>query len=123
MKGTAQDTFDRVVVIHNVGTTGDISKLMNEHTDLKIWRDYYDINVFVPAVLNAVVMNMFNDIAAIKKVVINITSLCAIHALRGCGYYCSAKAAREMYFKVCYIKYLFFFYVYCVQNRERNILL
>ncbi|KAL6431612.1 hypothetical protein ACFW04_007278 [Cataglyphis niger] len=45
-------------------------------------------------------MNLFDDSTNTKKVVINITSLYAIQANVACGYHCSAKAAREMYFKV-----------------------
>lgn len=84
--------------MHNVGTMGNINKFVNELTDLNAWREFYDLNFFVPTVLNAVVMNMFDN--NIKKMVINITSLYGIQAQIGCGEYCSVKAAREMYFKV-----------------------
>lgn len=73
---------------------------MNELTDLNIWREHYDLNVFIPIVLNGIIMNMFNS-TGIKKLVINVTSLFGIQAGYGCGYYCSSKAAREMFFKVC----------------------
>ncbi|XP_032676657.1 sepiapterin reductase [Odontomachus brunneus] len=98
LKETTPDIFDRVVLVHNVGTFG-ASKLVNELTDLNIWKEHYDLNFFIPVVLNAVVMNMFNS-TNIKKVVINVTSLYGIQAGYGCGYYCSSKAAREMFFKV-----------------------
>ncbi|EFN75919.1 sepiapterin reductase [Harpegnathos saltator] len=94
------DSFDRVVLIHNVGTFGDASKVANELTDLNIWREYYDLNVFIPIVLNAVVMNMFNRLTNIKKVVINLTSFYATEAGYGCAFYSTSQAAREMFFKV-----------------------
>jgi len=68
--------------------------------DVNAWREFYNLNFFVPVVLNAVVMNTFDN-KIIKKTVINITSLFGIQANFGCGQYCSVKAAREMYFKVC----------------------
>ncbi|KAL0113778.1 hypothetical protein PUN28_012712 [Cardiocondyla obscurior] len=76
---------------------GDVSQAVNNILDINTWREFYDLNFFVPAVLNAVIMEMFNTI---KKTIINITSLYAIQAGIGCGQYCSVKAAREMYFKV-----------------------
>ncbi|XP_020282182.1 sepiapterin reductase [Pseudomyrmex gracilis] len=98
LKNISYNEFDRVVVVHNVGTMGNINKVVNELTDLNTWREFYDVNFLVPAVLNAVVMNTFDNNT--KKMVINITSLFAIQAQVGCGEYCSVKAAREMYFKV-----------------------
>ena len=76
---------------------------MTQHTvnmtDFDIWRKYYDLNVFSPAILNGVFMNLFED-QNIKKCVINITSLCGITPFKSIGYYCTGKAAREMFFKV-----------------------
>lgn len=88
-----------MVLVHNVGSMGDVSQAVNNMLDVNIWRELYDLNFFIPAVLNAVVMNTFGK--EIKKTVINITSLYGIQAGIGCGQYCSMKAAREMYFKVC----------------------
>nr|XP_012226555.1 PREDICTED: sepiapterin reductase [Linepithema humile] len=98
LKGTTCEAFDRVVVVHNVGTMGT-SKLANKLSDVNDWKEVYDINFFVPVILNTVIMNMF-DSTNTKKVIINITSLYAIKGEIGYSQYCSAKAAREMYFKV-----------------------
>ncbi|XP_011688799.1 PREDICTED: sepiapterin reductase-like isoform X2 [Wasmannia auropunctata] len=99
LRGTTPNAFDRVVLIHNVGFVGNISQTLNDIMDLNVWREFYDLNLLVPAVLNAVVMNTFNN-KIIKKTVINITSPVAIQPLVCFGQYASAKAAREMYFKV-----------------------
>lgn len=104
----AQD-FDRVVIVHNAGTVGDITKCVNEMTDPTIWRDYYNLNVFSPAILNGVMMNVFKDVK--NKVVINITSLFAFKAGKNTGYYCTGKAAREMFFKV-----------FALENSDVNVL-
>lgn len=100
LKGTTTDAFDRVVVVHNVGTIGDVSKFLNEMVDVDEWKQFYSVNFILPAVLNAVIMNLFDHSTNTKKVVINITSLYGIQANAACGSYCSVKAAREMYFKV-----------------------
>ncbi|XP_063978569.1 sepiapterin reductase-like [Diachasmimorpha longicaudata] len=92
--------FDRIVVVHNVGSTGDLSKFTIDMNDYTEWRKYYDLNVFSPAILNSVVMKIFQDSPKMKKIVINITSFCALQPMKSVGYYCSGKAARQMYFKV-----------------------
>ncbi|OXU19990.1 hypothetical protein TSAR_001740 [Trichomalopsis sarcophagae] len=97
VNGTSQ--FDEAVVVHNVGSVGDVSQPTVNMIDFDIWRKYYDLNVFSPAVLNGVFMELFKD-PSIKKHVINITSLCGIQAMKSIGYYCTGKAAREMFFKV-----------------------
>lgn len=100
LKNKALESFDRVVVVHNVGSIGNVSQCANEMIDLNIWRSYYDLNVFVPAILNGVVMKIFNENTHTEKTVINITSLFAMQPGRTTGYYCTGKAAREMFFKV-----------------------
>ncbi|XP_050453854.1 sepiapterin reductase-like [Cataglyphis hispanica] len=112
LSGTTRDAFDRVVVVHNVGTSGNLTKFVNEMVDIDEWKQFYTLNLFLPAILNAVIMNLFgNSTDDIKKVVINITSVFAIQANVACGYYCSVKAAREMYFKV-----------FALENPDVNIL-
>ncbi|XP_063978570.1 sepiapterin reductase-like [Diachasmimorpha longicaudata] len=91
--------FDRIVIVHNVASMGDLSKLSTDMADFDYWRKYYDLNVFSPAVLNSVVMKLFKNVEC-KKVVINMTSHAAVLPVKCSGYYCSGKAAREMFFKV-----------------------
>ncbi|KAL7291113.1 hypothetical protein TKK_0015242 [Trichogramma kaykai] len=93
------EEFDQLVVIHNAGSVGDVSQPTTQMIDFDIWRKYYDLNVFSPAVLNGVLMNIFNN-KKITKNFINITSLCCITPFKSIGCYCTGKAAREMFFKV-----------------------
>lgn len=112
LKGITPGTFERMVMVHNVGIFGEIM-YVNNAMELDAWRKIYDINVFVPFILNAVAMKVFNDCT--KKLVINITTLFAIQPQHECGYYCSAKAAREMYFKVYFkyiLKYIFYLLIH-----------
>uniref|UniRef100_A0A1I8NE05 Sepiapterin reductase n=1 Tax=Musca domestica TaxID=7370 RepID=A0A1I8NE05_MUSDO len=91
------DTFERAFIIHNAGTVGDVSKSAKDVTDTAIWLDYYHTNVFSTIALNG---EFFKEFSKIPKLVINITSLCGIEPFASMSYYCSGKAAREMYFKV-----------------------
>lgn len=95
----AAEQFEKAVIVHNAASIGDITKSTNDMTDFEIWRDYYDLNVFAPALLNGVFMEYLKD-TKLSKLVINLTSHAEIKALPSMGYYCSAKAARAMFFKV-----------------------
>ena len=74
-------------------------------TDCDELRKYYDLNVFSPIVLNAVFMKIFNDETKVKRLVINITSLCGVQPMKSLGFYGPGKAAREMFFKVFFKNY------------------
>ncbi|KAG7214116.1 hypothetical protein KM043_001474 [Ampulex compressa] len=111
MKNNHPENFDGMVIVHNVGTIGDITQLTNDMMDLEKWQKHYSLNLFVPAILNAVVMNIFKETADVEKTVINITSLLAIQPGKSFGYYASVKAAREMFFKV-----------FALENPEVNVL-
>lgn len=100
LKGTNPNEFKRVIVVHNVGSIGDVSKKTKDMTDIDIWRKYYDLNLFIPIILNGVIMEIFNGQDDTKKLIINITSLFAIQPQIASGYYSTVKAAKEMFFKV-----------------------
>lgn len=122
LKNQVLNQFDRVVVIHNVGTMGCVNQYTNDLTDINVWHNYYDLNVFIPAILNGVIMQIFNENTNTEKLVINITSLFGIQPGKCLAYYCSGKAAREMIFKVifyisindlCNFYSIFFKFMYC----------
>ncbi|XP_061393195.1 sepiapterin reductase-like [Musca vetustissima] len=94
---TSSCDFEKAFIIHNAGTVGDVSKAAKDVTDTDVWSDYYHTNVFSTIALNG---EFFKVFAQIPKLVINITSLCGIEPFASMSYYCSGKAAREMYFKV-----------------------
>lgn len=111
LKDQTLHQFDRIVVIHNVGSLGPMNQCTNDLTDINVWHDYYDLNVFVPAILNGVIMQIFNEKTNTEKLVVNITSLYGTKPGKYLSYYCSGKAAREMFFKV-----------FAVENPEINVL-
>lgn len=94
----ASDNYEMALVIHNVGTIGDVSKSAKDIEDYSELESYYSTNVFSPIVLNTQLMKIipFNT----KKVIVNITSAAATCAFKSFAFYCSGKAARQMYFKV-----------------------
>lgn len=89
--------FDLAFIIHNFGTTGDLSKTASMMNDMAEWHSYFSANVFSVAALNVEFMKHFPKT---KKFIVNITSKMALTSAGSMTLYCSGKAAREMYFCV-----------------------
>lgn len=89
--------FQRALIVHNAGTVGDVSKRSIDVSDTNAWTVYYHTNVFSAISLNCEFFKLFT---AIPKVVVNISSKCGIEPFASMSFYCSGKAARNMYFRV-----------------------
>lgn len=89
--------FQLAMVVHNVGTIGDISREARDFGDVDEWRSFFDMNVFSVATLNSVFLGQFNGV---RTAVVNVTSKCASVPYKSFTLYCTSRAAREMYFKV-----------------------
>lgn len=92
------NTFQLAMVIHNVGTIGNISREASAFDDLAEWRAFFDTNVFAVASLNCHFLRRFQT--HVRTVVVNVTSKCGQVPFRSFTQYCTSRAAREMYFKV-----------------------
>ncbi|XP_023309524.2 sepiapterin reductase [Lucilia cuprina] len=91
------NNFERAFIIHNAGTVGDVSKKAIDVSDTKVWTQYFHTNVFSTISLNVEFFKMF---AFVPKLVVNISSKCGIEPFASMSFYCSGKAARNMYFGV-----------------------
>lgn len=96
LKNKSIDDFELAFIIHNVGTIGNIKKYSKQMNDISEWREYFDMNVFSVAVLNSIFIERFENC---QKFIVNVTSLLAVEPYKATGFYCSGKAAREMYFR------------------------
>lgn len=91
---------DGVVLVHNAATAGDVAKYANAYSDEKEIDDYFHLNLTSIMTLTAAFLEKFPKCSSLKRVIVNITSLAAIMPFSGMGFYCTGKAAREMYLKV-----------------------
>lgn len=90
--------FDLCMIIHNVGTIGDISKWSSDIDDYDELESYFSINVFGVVLLNNLLLKAFPQ--DVKKFIVNITSKAAICPFKSFAFYAPGKAAREMFFRV-----------------------
>uniref|UniRef100_A0A336K8H8 CSON003908 protein n=1 Tax=Culicoides sonorensis TaxID=179676 RepID=A0A336K8H8_CULSO len=89
--------FEQGIIIHNVGTTGDVSKKAKECNNLTEWEENFKLNVFNVALLNNIFLEKFKDK---RRYVYNLSAKAAFVPFESFGIYCPNKAARHMYFKV-----------------------
>lgn len=99
LQGRKVTDFATGLIFHNVGSLGNLAVDTGRMENVQELRDYYDLNVFNVISLNTQFLKVFEEIEE-RLVIVNITSLCAIKPMSGMAFYCSGKAARELYFKV-----------------------
>lgn len=93
------EKFDALMIIHNAGTIGDISKQATELMDMKQWHDYLQINLISVIQLNNLVLRTITNKVASIRFVVNITSLLAVKGFASFAEYSVGKAAREAFFR------------------------
>uniref|UniRef100_A0A2M3ZAG5 Sepiapterin reductase n=1 Tax=Anopheles braziliensis TaxID=58242 RepID=A0A2M3ZAG5_9DIPT len=93
-----ESPFRLAFIIHNVGTIGNVTRKAIDLDERTSWEEYFGTNVFNVAVLNSCFLRKFDSVP--RKLVVNITSKACLSPFPSMTYYCSGKAAREMYFRV-----------------------
>lgn len=88
--------LQRLLLINNAGTLGDVSKGFLNLNDLAEVNNYWALNLTSMLCLTSGTLNAFPDSPGLSKTVVNISSLCALKPFKGWGLYCAGKAAREM---------------------------
>ncbi|MED6289929.1 hypothetical protein CHARACLAT_007986 [Characodon lateralis] len=94
------EDMDHIMLINNAASLGDVSKYVKDFTDMAEVDSYLSLNVSSAMCLTAKVLQTFPQRPGLRRSIVNVTSLCALQPFRSWGLYCSAKAAREMMFKV-----------------------
>lgn len=93
--------YELALLVHNAGSLGNIAKGAAELESLSELEDYFKFNVYSMILLNNAFLKIFPQSAPIcQRMIINITSLCAIQPMKSFTLYCTGKATREMFLKV-----------------------
>lgn len=71
------DEFKLSMIVHNVGSIGDIKQYAKHLNDVEQWHDYFAINMFSVIALNSEFMKRFNAINC-RRLIVNITSKCGL---------------------------------------------
>ncbi|KFP76815.1 Sepiapterin reductase, partial [Apaloderma vittatum] len=82
------------------GSLGDISKSFLDLTDADEINSYFAFNVTSALCLTSTALQAFGKRPGSSRIVVNISSLCALKPFKNWTLYCSGKASRDMMFQV-----------------------
>ncbi|RZK38979.1 MAG: SDR family NAD(P)-dependent oxidoreductase [Pedobacter sp.] len=99
--GLNQNTTQRIVLVNNAGTLGEVGRLDN--LDTENIKAAVEINTLAPLLLTSAFINQTKDWAAERKI-INISSGAAQNPYHGWSIYCATKASLDMMTKVVAIE-------------------
>ncbi|KAM7369411.1 hypothetical protein PAMP_013680 [Pampus punctatissimus] len=99
-KEAFSEDVDHVILINNAASLGDVSRYARSFTNMTEVDSYLSLNVSSSLCLTASILQAFPQRPGLRRSVVNITSLCALQPFSSWVLYCTAKAARDMMFKV-----------------------
>lgn len=82
--------YHQVILVHNAGTLGDISKTIATSTlSSSEIKDYFNLNLYSVMFLTSAFLKVFETTE--RKLVINVSSLAAVTPFKGFNLYCTGK--------------------------------
>ncbi|KAM3723266.1 Sepiapterin reductase [Dirofilaria immitis] len=96
---TDSKTYDALLLVHNAGTVGNITKRGVEISTSDDWHSYLQINFVSMVLINNSVLNIIPKRVAPVRYILNVTSLLAIKSFPSMAQYSVGKAAREAFFR------------------------
>lgn len=102
--------FHTAILIQNAGSVNDTTKDIMDLVDLQESQEYFNLNLasVIPTTARFIEWTKKGNVTG-HTIIINISSLYAIQPEAGFNLYCSAKAARDMLFKVNYQLFTFLY--------------
>nr|XP_006126931.1 sepiapterin reductase [Pelodiscus sinensis] len=92
--------LQRLLIINNAGSLGDISKSFVDFTSAAEVNSYFAFNVTSALCLTSSILKAFPGQPGLCKTVVNVSSLCALKPFKSWTLYCTGKASRDMMFQV-----------------------
>ena len=89
--GTEACTFDQGLIVHNAASLGPIQKLFTEIDQWSEVSRYFELNVVSFVTLNNVFLKHFDKENVSHRLVINISSICALQPFKSWSLYCAGK--------------------------------
>lgn len=81
------DDFGLAMIVHNIGTIGDITTLARQFgDDASVWSDYYATNVFSVIALNRAFLDHFTQ-STKRRLIVNVTSTCGVKPYKSLALY------------------------------------
>ncbi|XP_051546024.1 sepiapterin reductase a [Myxocyprinus asiaticus] len=100
IRHTSCADINQLLLFNNAASLGDVSRYSRDFMDIDEVDSYMSLNVSSALCLTAGVLHAVPQRDGLVRVIINISSLCAIKPFPSWVLYCSGKAARDMMFRV-----------------------
>uniref|UniRef100_H3DQZ5 Sepiapterin reductase a n=1 Tax=Tetraodon nigroviridis TaxID=99883 RepID=H3DQZ5_TETNG len=94
------DSMEHVLLVNNAASLGDVSRYTRTFTTRAEVDSYMSLNISSCLCLTACVLQAFPQRPGVQRTVVNVSSLCAQQPFSSWVLYCTAKAARDMMFRV-----------------------
>ncbi|XP_053114055.1 sepiapterin reductase [Hemicordylus capensis] len=92
--------LERLLLVNNAASLGDVSKSFLDFTSPAEVNGYLALNVTSALCLTSSLLKAFPAQPGLCRMVVNISSLCALKPFKTWTLYCTGKAARDMMFQV-----------------------
>lgn len=80
------DEFRLAMIVHNVGSVGDVTQYARHLADTDQWQEYFALNVYAVIALNAAFLKRFAAVEC-RRLVVNITSKCGLVPFKSLAMY------------------------------------
>ncbi len=84
-------SFEQGIIVHNAASMGDVSKRVTEIGDKEMLVSYYNLNLVSMILLNNVFLKHFNEENVKRRLVIHISSICALQPFKTWSIYCAGR--------------------------------
>ena len=104
-QNVAPTDFEQAIIIHNAASMGDISKNLSQIGGSKEVSDYFNLNLTSFVVLNSVFLHHFPASQVKNRMVVNISSICALQPFKSWSLYCAGE--KMIFLSVVYCNHTF----------------
>ena len=83
--------FEQAILVHNAGTLGNVSQPFCQQTDCNELNTYWQMNLTSVVILNSIFWKHFHNAIMKQRIVIQISSICALQPFKSWSLYCACK--------------------------------
>ena len=83
--------YEQGIIVHNAASLGDVTKKLGEQDDVVSLGKFWQLNLTSLVALNTAFLKFFTEQNMKQRLVMNISSICALQPFRSWSLYCSGR--------------------------------
>ena len=99
--------FSQCLIVHNLGSLGNISISFTEQSNKKELNDYWTLNLTSLILLNSIFFSFFTKSQVPHRYAVQISSLCALKPFKYWGLYCGGDRKNSILFCITLVSLKF----------------